>query len=399
MGEASSLQWGIMKRGPLGFFVLLIGISGSAFSQGGYYGYPYEIPADPRSVAMGESFAGLPSNPAALMYNPAGLAGLNGAHISYSYRGLNWVPPTEEWGFYSFNAAVATSFGVFAARYDRKSLGTMPVTTLADPDGAGTKLNVYSHDIALGYALGLGRGFAVGVSAKYYDFVESVSGPSSSPSTPGSTTPAYLFDIGLTYTLPRLHSQANIEDSLTVGMSYQNIGTSWKVGTANPTITTESELAQQEVALPQYFRLGLSYTMRVVPADPGGLSPLGVIIAGEFQSVQSSSTPYYSVPWRTGDSFWGLGVECTGFEILSLRAGWSLKPGSDFEGEGGKGALRYGAAVRMPLRRIGVDAPFLVSFEYAVIPLYRLNYWAQIGGEKSSVPVFSIGISYTGYPW
>lgn len=108
-------------------------------------------------------------------------------------------------------------------------------------------------------------------------------------------------------------------------MSYQNIGNSWKVGTANPPTTVESELAQQEIALPQYFRLGLSYTMRVVPADPGGLSPFGVMIA--------------------------------------------------------------------------VDAPFLVSFEYAVIPLYQLDYWARLGGEKSSVPVFSIGIGYTGYPW
>lgn len=147
-----------MKFNRILFAVMFIGIAKPAMSQGSYYGYPYEIPADPRSVAMGESFAGLPANPAALMYNPAGLAGLSGLDISYSYRGLNWVPPTEKWGFYSFNAAVATSFGVFAARYDRKSLGSMLVTTSAGPDGDGTEMHLYSHDIALGYALGLGRG-------------------------------------------------------------------------------------------------------------------------------------------------------------------------------------------------------------------------------------------------
>jgi hypothetical protein len=48
---------------------ILVAASGSARSQGGVDGYPFDTPADSRSVAMGESFVGLPSNPAALMYN------------------------------------------------------------------------------------------------------------------------------------------------------------------------------------------------------------------------------------------------------------------------------------------------------------------------------------------
>ena len=147
-----------MDHKLLVFSCLLVGMTEFAHTQGNIFAYPFELPADPRSFAMGESFVALPSDPAALMYNPAGLAELMGINVSYSHRGLNWVPPTDGWSISTINAAVATSFGVFGAQYNRKSMGTLPVTTVRFPDGDGTELSLYSHDIALGYALRLPRG-------------------------------------------------------------------------------------------------------------------------------------------------------------------------------------------------------------------------------------------------
>jgi hypothetical protein len=62
---------------PLLLIPAILILAASARSQGSVDGYPFGIPADPRSVAMGESFVALASNPAALLYNPAGLAGFS----------------------------------------------------------------------------------------------------------------------------------------------------------------------------------------------------------------------------------------------------------------------------------------------------------------------------------
>ena len=67
------------------YAVLILLMTECAYSQLGAGGYPFDSPADARSVAMGESFVALPSNPAALMYNPAGLAGLTGLKIGRAH--------------------------------------------------------------------------------------------------------------------------------------------------------------------------------------------------------------------------------------------------------------------------------------------------------------------------
>ncbi len=398
MREASSFKDAPMNTKPFLLASILLVAAGAARSQGGVGGYPFDTPADPRSVAMGESFVALPSNPLALMYNPAGLAGLSGISVSYSLRRLDWVPATDEWRLSSVNATVATSFGVFAAQYNRKSMGTLPVTTSASPDGDGTEMTLYSHDFAVGYALRLPKGPALGVTAKYYDFVESASGPSSGQILPWKTTPAYLFDAGLVYTLPLLHGQRSIQDSITLGMSYQNIGTHWKVATTY--LSTGAVLvSSQEITPPQYFRIGLSYALKVLPPDGGDLSPFAAVLSGEFRSLQSSDPTYTVTGFHTATSFWGFGLECTIFEFLSLRGGASFKPYTDFEGEEDRPAFRYGAALVIPMRRIGADLPLTLSLQYTVIPLNQLPYYFASGEEQTSLSAFSIGIQYTGSPF
>jgi hypothetical protein len=100
--------------------IIITGALECVFCQAGRAGYPFDTPVDPRGVAMGESFVALPSDHAALMYNPAGLAGLSGLSVSYSRKSLDWF--LQDWSFYSINATVGTSFGVFAAQYNRESI-------------------------------------------------------------------------------------------------------------------------------------------------------------------------------------------------------------------------------------------------------------------------------------
>src|SRR5271169_5671697 len=101
-----------MRRSAIVISCMFLGLEGSAFSQGGADGYPFDTPSDPRGLAMGGSSVAIPSNPSALMYNPAGLAGLSGVHVSYAQRNLS---PELRATLRSLNDSVRTSFGVFAA--------------------------------------------------------------------------------------------------------------------------------------------------------------------------------------------------------------------------------------------------------------------------------------------
>jgi hypothetical protein len=329
---------------------LLTGLARSAFSQGGIYGYPFEVP---RSFAMGESFVALSSNPAALMYNPAGLAGLSGIRVSYSQRTLD---ADNNWTLRSFNAVAGTPFGVFGVQYNRDSYGTFPLTMTG---GEQPVVDTYDYDIAMGYAVGLGRGFSVGVAAKYYDYEGNASTFPSSP--------ARLFDIGFTYTFRRFHSQTTVEDSITIGMSYQNIGSAWSKQYTGIHIP-ELDLPHW---FPQYFRAGLSYALRVLPRNEADPSPLEAALSGEFRSLQTD--PYPS----SGISEWGLGLECTIEEFLSLRAGTT-----SIDGINERWLFRWGGAVRLPVHKLGFD----LLLQYGRIPEYSFS-------------AFSIDLQYYGWPY
>jgi hypothetical protein len=399
-----------MKSRMLVIVSLVASFTGSAVAQSGTSGYPFDTPADPRSVAMGESFVGLPSNPAALMYNPAGLAGLTGMNISYSRKNLDWF--IRDWSIWSVNATVGTSFGVFAAQYNRKSMGTIPVTTEQYPDGNGSEITLYSHDVAFGYAYRLPVGLAIGASAKYYDLVETLSGPLNSGIGTWKSTPAYLFDFGLTYTLPRLHSQDAVEDSITVGLSYQNIGSRWEYEyTPSPDqhVLVGNYRGPVFYQMPEYFRVGLSYALRVRPAEEQALTPFSALLSGEFRSLQAplQSTAYLMyygpIPPVPETSYWGIGVEFTIYEFFSVRGGATFRPYTDVEGERDRASFRYGAGLHIPFRRIGLDVPLTVSFQYTVIPVSEPTssyvFIEDTGVNKGTYPLFSLEIQYTGFPW
>ncbi|HTY59428.1 MAG TPA: hypothetical protein VMF59_11455 [Bacteroidota bacterium] len=310
---------------------LLLGPGGSALAQRGLYSYPFDLSADARGFAMGESFTALPSNPSALIYNPAGLAGMSGLRASYSQRTL---AANDEAMLRSFNAAVGTPIGSFAAQYNRDTYTIPTVISGASEQSAGDS---YDYDIAVGYAAGLGRGFSVGVAVKYY----AAGGTSSAY----STTPARLFDAGLTYTFRRFHSQETVEDSLSIGMSYQNIGSGG--------VTRFNGLHIPELdsrVIPQYFRGGLSYALRVAPRREGDASPLQAVVCAEYRTGPGTGLPDGA----------GFGMECTIDEFISVRTGGFFWIGDN------DAHIRYGLAVRFPLRSLGVE----LLPQVAVIPWY-----------------------------
>ena len=363
-----------MNRKSLLLACLIVVTMGSVRAQGIVDGYPFDTPAEPRSIAMGESFVALRSNPSALMYNPAGLAGLQGFSISYSRRALNPVPLIDEMMCYSLTGTVAVPFGVFGIQYNRKLYGTFLVTTAANPDGLGTETTLYSYDVAFGFGARVASGLALGIAVKYYDFVG------------GLPESAYLFDFGLLYTLPPMHDQSSITDSLTVGISVQNIRTQKKAAVGG---------IQTQENIPSYFRIGIAYALGVVPREGSRLSPVAFVVTGEYRNLLSRH-----VLLNEGRAFWGVGIEATVFEILSLRAGAYVEPLNGFDGERDRPAYRYGLGLNLPLRKFGSGIPLLVTLNYSVEPLNQIVNPSVAGfAEKSSLPAFSFDLHYEADLW
>ncbi len=370
-----------MKQRLILLSVLASGLVFKASSQVAVYESPFDVPVDARGAGLGESLVALRANTSALMYNPAGLAGLKGMGLSYGERPFNWSSFTEGMVFSGVNAFAETPIGVFGAAYNRFSQGEFIITTSAGPDfGVGLE-RPYQYDIALGYGSRIAEGVEFGVAAKYYNWVQKIESPGGSPaafSLP-EITPAWLFDGGFLYTLPLSIFPGALEEELTFGVSVQNVGTKVKFH-----FSTESETNDQP--LPEYFHAGLALTLHIPPADEHGHAPFGATLTAEYTNVLN-----YLPEGIGGSVYWGGGVELTLLEIVSLRGGFVINPYTNIYGEADRVAYRYGAGVNLPLERLGIPLPVVLSAEYSAIPLNDVGLGFLFGAQRHTLDVFSFG--------
>lgn len=343
------------------------------------YTSPLDVPTNPRSVAMGESFVALPGDPTALMSNPAGLAGLHGMGISYSQRSMNWMSGLEDYRYHGANAYYAAPFGVFGIEYNRLSMGEFTYSIPSSPMGVGT-LQVYEHSIVVGFGAELMEGFSAGIATKYLDIVYTVTGGKSQSSPAYAVTPAYLFDAGAQYSVPILPGDSSIQHLITTGISVQNIGTELKSSSS-----TETESSSET---PRYLRLGFSYRLTMLPQGPEGLRPVAMVLTAEYRRVINGST--YQDSRR---DYWGCGVEFTLFEVASVRMGGVVLPYTSIYGDKGCFKLRGGFGVHVPLARLGVSAPLVLSGNYALIPINRYPN-SFMSGNTDNLSTFSVELEY-----
>ena len=207
-----------------------------------------------------------------------------------------------------------------------------------------------------------------------------------------------------------------------MGLTYQNIGSRWKYTyPPSPDQHTLVVLSPMEFQMPEYFRIGLSYALRIRPKEKGDLSPLAAVLSGEFRSLEaplqgsqgSYYLMYYGVPITPvpETSYWGIGVEFTIYEFVSVRGGAAFRPYNDVEGERDRPSFRYGAGLHIPIRKIGLDVPVTLSFQYTVIPVSEPissyvftqpagpGFFEDTGVSRGTYPLFSLEIRYDGFPW
>jgi hypothetical protein len=364
-----------MTRGTIIFFAVLALLAEVGYAQLSAYTSPLDVPTDPRCVAMGESFVALPENPTALMSNPAGLAGLIGGGASYAQRSMDWMRGLESFKYHGANAYVALPFGVFGIQYGRLNTGEMIVRTASSPEGIG-RVKSYIHDFGIGFGTKIWGNLAVGVAAKFFDMVWNSTGPNVPGWTDLSSNPAYLFDAGAMYSIADEMHDSTVQGAFAVGIAVQNAGTEFKLK-----YSTEVEASDYNV--PRYLRVGFAYTLRILSRQQNGLQPLALALTGEYRR-----------PLRPNQDTWGFGLECTLFECISARAGGVMMPFTSIYGEQGNVMFRGGAGLHIPLPRMGLRIPLVVSANYALIPINRFPN-AYMVGDKSSLSAFSFEVQYT----
>jgi len=179
-----------------------------------------EIGPSARPIGMGRAYTAVDNTVDAILFNPAGIAGIDTLRFSTMYSNL-----VNDYNYTSFAIAVPIKYGTIGFSMLNESSGTLYRTSL-DTDGkviidpSASQFSYTSQVFVIDYATEYSKNLSLGSRAKLY-------GKGTSQVTGGYGTGTAL-DLGLVYHLnPRIN----------LGLSYENImssGISWPTGTRDP---------------------------------------------------------------------------------------------------------------------------------------------------------------------
>ncbi len=249
------------------------------------------IPFGARYLSMGGSSVAFARGPEAIYWNPAGVdLSERSANAMFAYRSfiadikLNYLAVTGKFGFGSLGLSLRSL-----------SMGDIPITTEAAPDGTG---EIYSPTFFVGgvtYSKQLADRISVGASLNIIS--ENFARVSAS---------GISFDVGVQY-----QNLVGVE-GLGVGVTVRNIGPPMKYGGSG--LWTQAQVPGSErgitfykveaasFELPSAFDIGLAYTVNL-----GGSSKL--LVTGSYQNNNYSYDAYR------------IGAEYNYNDMLYLRAG------------------------------------------------------------------------------
>lgn len=187
--------------------LLLAGGAARAQSSAGAEAFDFlRLDANARAVGMGGAYTALATDSNALLYNPAGLARVRDSEATFMHNQY-----AQGVGQQYIGVALKRGLGF---QFNYASLGDVPRTTISNPAGTGSRLNVSDTSLGAGYGRALSPDLAVGGGAKY--FTESLG---------DTTVGGYAVDVGGLYRMPDIKG-------LTFGASLLNLGPAVKFASA-----------------------------------------------------------------------------------------------------------------------------------------------------------------------
>lgn len=353
------------------FYILLICSFYTGFAQSNYNSLNTLV--DAHSISMGESFVALSNSSSGSFYNPATLNNIEGITTSFNKIYLDWMDWANGMYFFSLNGAVHTPYGTIGLFYNRFDI---PSSEVRDENNSPVgKTHYYDHTYGIGYAKEIIPNLSTGISLKTYNFILERTPSIPNLSQNKTTSQPFLLDVGILYELQIFPASDNFINELSLGLSFQNFGTDYRIN-------------EKYQRLPHYARLGFSYVFIVNKKNEESLTPFRYTLTGQYCNHLNA--------WKTmrdAIDYWGTGMEVTFYEIVSLRMGGYAQPHSSIYGEKGLPSFRYGFGLNAPLRAIGIDTPIVIVFDFAMIPLSETDHWSYYHPKKN-LTAFSFELRY-----
>lgn len=338
-----------------------------------------DTPYNPRSIAAGESFVAVRSNRHASMHNPAGLSGIEGFSLSFSRRNLNHSSFAPGFKYIAFTGTLSTPVADFGIVYNRFHQGEVSLTSSQGPEVVGTA-ELSDYVLGICAATEIIEGVDIGLQVKTFRPVVNVTSGAFQLSNANNPI---LFDFGLIGTIDGQMTNTSVGYAVSAGVAIQNFGTNLTDEVTDPTLNVER---QQILTVPRTLRAGLAFTISTPRLDGLGLSPVSIMVTGEYRLILNS----FADP---REKFWGFGAELVVLEIFSGRIGGFIPTFTSIYGAEGSPALRFGAGVRVPFGMMGLRTPLSLCVDYAAIPVYTR---VPIPTENTTLHAFSIEFVYEG---
>ena len=299
--------------------------------------------------------------------------------MSYALRKFDWYSLLDEFKYHQVNGALQTPYINFGFSYSRFNQGEFVVSTSQSPEGIGTG-KLFDYSLAIGFGRRFGENWDVGVGLKTYDIcLEKLSGD-----VPVlETTKPFLVDLGFIYSSEIANDQPLFTHSFSVGAAIQNLG--GKLKSENSSFSGREE---SETSLPQYVRVGFTFTIGVSAETGESLQTFSVLASGEYRTFLNGSDGQ-----SHQKDFWGFGLEMKAMKIVSVRLSGFVNPYSSVYGTKGVPALRYGFGISLPFQKLGTSLPITIQIDYAGIPPQISN--SYIGSqEPKTMHAFSMSVAY-----
>lgn len=174
-------------------------------SKNGTAAMPFlKIGVGARAIGMGETYAAIANDAAALYWNPAGIAQTTGYHLHFSHN--EWIADLQ----HDYLAATMPfSRGVIGFHLISLNTELIEITTLEQPNGTGLFYDFSDLALGLSYSFYIIENFAVGITGKYLR-----------EKNYNETATAVAMDVGT-----MLHTGFH---GLRIGMCFSNFGTDTK---------------------------------------------------------------------------------------------------------------------------------------------------------------------------
>ncbi len=347
MGDSgSSRRWSRPGAGVAAGLVLaaLAAGPGGAVTNGQQAGSFLLIAAGARATGMGEAFTGVADDVSAMSWNAAGLAHLRGFEIALSYT--DWFADT------SFSS-VGVAAPIAADHILGASFNYFHVPRILNvPEDVEPGVDLTNFAAGPYYAWRVSDRWSLGGGLKFLSTgVEQNGRPRSAASAP-------LLDLGVQYT--------NEEPAISGGVALQNMGSRLRFRDAN---SPSPFWARGGVSWKAYEDEWLSVRFAADASQPVETGYRLVIPSGGIGSIFSMSLKH---PVQNRYNY-GIGTEWWLAGILALRAGWTVRVGSDIDSPSAGAGLRF-----------SVD-PFVYSLDYSY------SYWSDLSTNVSRVS-FSISL-------